>query len=72
MRLEYTPDSLHVSVRWTDLPAEENALEPITRVYEDVAQLLQRFFTRKSSPLHLKHKARRKLGGLKGGVQLPG
>jgi len=62
MRLEESPNGLHVIVRWRGLPANADTSEPLSRIYEDVPQMLLNLLKRKSTPRHLVDLAKKELG----------
>ena len=58
MRLVQSDDGLMVQVRWKGLPASEDTLEPISKVYEDVPELFLKLLRRKNTPSDLVDKVR--------------
>ena len=58
MRLVDTEEGLKVLVRWKGLSNNDDTLEPVTKIYEDVPQMLLRLLQRKNMPEDVVRKAR--------------
>lgn len=62
IRLEESDDGLKVVIRWKGLPASEDTLESLHRVYEAVTELLNKLLDRNQTVASFVRKARRTLG----------
>ena len=62
MLLIDSDSGVKVLVRWKGLPDTEGTLELLTRIYEDVQQMLPRLLERKNMPKKFAKKALRILG----------
>lgn len=68
MGLQNSPSGLLVQVRWKGLPSSEDTYEPLSRVHEDVPQMLDRLLIRKNISPELAAKARSDIAILNKGV----
>lgn len=58
MGLEETPEALMVHFRWKRLSNSEDSLQPLSNIYADAHQMVERLLKRKNTPPALVRKAR--------------